>query len=154
MAPLSDVASPFAILPPSPSRFCQLVLYYHYRLPGWHPTAHHRLAPYCSPLAGIPSARCLRSPLYPPPSSQSFSVTPSRGCALPPWLPPTPSPNNVITSAAAVYGSSVGPHSRGFQRNTRSPSSPLGLCFEALAKLAFVRGRLPKGLGLSTCTFL
>ena len=32
-------------------------------LTGWHPTATHRLAPYCSSsLAGIPSARWLRSP--------------------------------------------------------------------------------------------
>jgi len=34
-------------------------------LTGWHPTAAHRLAPYCSSsLAGIPSARWLRSPTY------------------------------------------------------------------------------------------
>jgi len=79
MARLSVVASPFAILPPPPSLFRPLAPYcpisWHLTaktpllagtqlLPsGWHPTATHRLAPYCSSsLAGIPSARWLRSP--------------------------------------------------------------------------------------------
>ena len=36
---------------------------------GWHPAAIHRLAPYgSSSLAGIPSARWLRSPTYLSPS--------------------------------------------------------------------------------------
>ena len=36
---------------------------------GWHPAATHRLAPYCSSSsAGIPSARWLRSPTYLSPS--------------------------------------------------------------------------------------
>ena len=90
MASLSALASPFAILPPSFSWFCLLVLYYYFPLPGWHPTAHHQLAPYCSSLALILSARWLRSPLYPLRSSHSSLVTPSHGIALPPWLPPTP----------------------------------------------------------------
>jgi len=90
MAPLSDVASPLVILPPSLSRCCPLVPYYYNPLPGWHPTVYHRLAPYCSPLAGIPSAWSLPSPLYPPSSTYSSSVTPSHGIALPLWLLPTP----------------------------------------------------------------
>jgi len=90
MASLSVVASPFAILPPPPSRFCSLVLYYYTPLLGWHPTAPYRLTPYCCSLVGIPSVRWLRSRFYPPRSSHSSSVTPSRGIALPPWLPPTP----------------------------------------------------------------
>jgi len=57
------VARPFAFIPPTPSRFCLLVPYLDNPLPGWHPAAYHRLAPYCSRLAGIPSARWLRSPL-------------------------------------------------------------------------------------------
>jgi len=90
MARLSFLASPFAILPPSLSRFFPLVPYYYFPFPGWHRTAHYRLAPYCSSLAGIPSNRWLHSPLYPPRSSYSSSVTPSGRIALPPWLPPTP----------------------------------------------------------------
>ena len=65
MACLSVVASLFAILPLPPSRLCPLVPYYYTSLLGWHPTAPQRLAPYCSSLAGIPSAWWLRSPLYP-----------------------------------------------------------------------------------------
>ena len=88
IARLSAAASLLAILPLSSSRFCPLAPYCYHPLPGWHPTAHHRLAPYCyslagtllllagwhptatrwlapycsSSLAGIPSARWLRSP--------------------------------------------------------------------------------------------
>jgi len=153
MARLSVVASPFAILPPSSSLFCPLVPYYYTPLFGWHPTAPHRLAPYGSWLAGIPSAWWLRSPLYPPRSSHFSSVTPSRGIALPPWLPPTPWSNDVITGAAVVYGSSVGPHVQWFSFNTRSLSSPSGP-ESTLAKLSFILGSLRKGLGLSTYTFL
>jgi len=51
MARLSVVASMFAILPPSTSRFCPLAPYCYIPLPGWHPTAHRRLAPYCYPPA-------------------------------------------------------------------------------------------------------
>ena len=55
-----------------------------------------------------------RSPLYPLRSSCSSSVTPSRGIALPPWLPPTPWSNDVITGATVVYGYDVRPYSSGF----------------------------------------
>jgi len=58
MACLSVLASPFAILPPSPSRFHPLAPYCPFSghltayLPsGWHPTATHLLAPYCYPQA-------------------------------------------------------------------------------------------------------
>jgi len=90
IARLSAVASLLAILPLSLSQFCPLVPYYYNPFPDWHPTANHRLAPYCSRLAGIPSARWLQSPLYPPRSRYFSSVIPSRGFALPLWLPQTP----------------------------------------------------------------
>jgi len=82
MAPLYVLASPFTILPPSLSQLCPLAQYYYFPLPGWHPTAHPWLTPYCPSLAAIPSARWLRSPLYPPRSSHSSSVTASRGIVL------------------------------------------------------------------------
>jgi len=47
MARLSAAASLFAILPLSSSRFWLLAPYFYHPLPGWHPTAHHRLALYC-----------------------------------------------------------------------------------------------------------
>ena len=60
MARLSAVASPFAILPPPPSRFralapyCPLKWHLTAHLPsGCHPTATQPLAPYCYPPAGI-----------------------------------------------------------------------------------------------------
>jgi len=59
MARLSVVTSPFAILPPPPTRFRPLAPYcplnWHltaYLPSGWHPTATHPLAPYCYPPAG------------------------------------------------------------------------------------------------------
>jgi len=52
MAHRSAVASLFVILPLSFSWFSPLALYCYHPLPGWHPTAHHRLAPYCYSLAG------------------------------------------------------------------------------------------------------
>jgi len=56
-------------------------------LTGWHPTATHRLAPYCSPsLAGIPSARWLRSPFSPSDRLTFPWLRLSRGIALPPWV--------------------------------------------------------------------
>ena len=61
MAPLSVVASQFAILPSSPSRFCPLA-----------PLLLQKLAPYCLSIL--------------PRSSYSSSVTPSGGIALPPCL--------------------------------------------------------------------
>jgi len=90
MARLLVLASPLAILHPSRSPFLPLALYCYNPPPGWHPTAHHRLAPYNSSWAGIPTARWLHSPLYPRRSSHSSSLTPRRGIALPLWLPPTP----------------------------------------------------------------
>jgi len=87
------VASPFAILPPPPSPFRPLAPYcpisWHLTasnpsrlapycsppagtlllITSWHPTANHRLAPYCySSLAGIPSPRWLCSPTFLSPS--------------------------------------------------------------------------------------
>jgi len=88
MARLLAAAGLLMILPLSSSRFCPLAPYCYHPLPGWHRTAHprlapdcyyvagtllllsgwhptatHRLAPYCSSsLAGIPSAWWLRSP--------------------------------------------------------------------------------------------
>jgi len=52
MARLSAAASLLAILPLSSSRSRPLAPYCYHPLPGWHPTAHHRLAPYCYSLAG------------------------------------------------------------------------------------------------------
>ena len=52
MARLSAAASLFATLPLSSSRFCPLAMYCYHPLSGWHPTALHRLAPYCYCLAG------------------------------------------------------------------------------------------------------
>ena len=95
MARLSAEASLLALLPPSFSRFCPLAPYCHTPLTGWHPTAHHRLAPYCYSLAGIlllivvgwhllgPVAPLALLPLR---LSDPSSVTPSHGIALPPWL--------------------------------------------------------------------
>jgi len=47
MACLSAAASLLAILPLFSCRFCPLAPYCYHPLPGWHPTAHYRLAPYC-----------------------------------------------------------------------------------------------------------
>ena len=120
MAHLSVVASPFAILPPAPSRFSPLAPYCPL---SWHLTALPPpwLARYCYSPAGTlllltgwhPNAWWLRSPLYPLRWLRSSSVTPSHGVALPPWLPPTPWSNDVITGVT-VYGYDVGPHSSGF----------------------------------------
>jgi len=52
MSRLSAAASFFAILPLSSARFCPLAPYCYHPLPGWHPAAHHRLAPYCYLSAG------------------------------------------------------------------------------------------------------
>jgi len=52
IACLSAAASLLAILPLSSSRFCPLAPYCYHPLPGWHPTAHHRLAPYGYSSAG------------------------------------------------------------------------------------------------------
>ena len=52
LACLSAVARLFAILLPSSSRFCPPAPYCYTLLPGWHPTASRRLAPYCYTSAG------------------------------------------------------------------------------------------------------
>jgi len=52
MARLSAGASLLAILPLSSSLFSPLAPYCYHPLPGWHPTAYHRLAPYCCSPAG------------------------------------------------------------------------------------------------------
>jgi len=120
MACWSLVASPFAILSPPASQFCPPAPYCPLSLhltalpPPWP-------APYCYSPAGTllllmgwhPTAQWLRSPHYPLPSSPSSSVTPSRGIAQPPWLPPTPWSNAVITGAT-IYAYDVSPHSSGF----------------------------------------
>jgi len=89
MARLSVAAGPFTILPPPHSRFPPLAPYCYTPLPawhptgplGWHPTAIHLLAPYCSSLlAGIPSAQWLRSRLYPPRSLDFLGYTLSWYC--------------------------------------------------------------------------
>ena len=104
------MASPFAILPPPPSRFHPLGPYcpvsWHLSAtnssPGWHPTAPRWLAPYSYLPTGTlllltrwhPTAdrRWLASPLPGGPARPlpfrlvgPSSVTPSRGIALPPW---------------------------------------------------------------------
>jgi len=52
MARLLAAASLLGILLLSSSRFCPLAPYCYHPLPGWHPTAHHRPAPYCYSSAG------------------------------------------------------------------------------------------------------
>ena len=82
MARLSAAASLLAILPLSSSRFSPLAPYCYHPLPGWHPTAHHRLAPYCYSPAGtlllIIVGRhplCPVAPLaYPPLSLRRFTL--------------------------------------------------------------------------------
>jgi len=121
MARWSVVASPLAILPLPPSRFCPVAPYcplswhltaknsshgWHPTAPpplagtlllltGWHPTAHlPGWHPFCSvaPLALLP----LRS-------FRPSSVTPSCGIALPPWLCPTLG-NDVMTCPTVHHG--------------------------------------------------
>ena len=116
-----------------------------------HPTATHRLGPYCFlSLAGIPSARSLRCLLYPPRSSDP-SVTASCAMALPPCLQPKPE-INVIIRRDGRFMLSVSPRSPCFPIQRRSHSSP-SFPEMALAKLSFVLGSLQKGLGLTPCTF-
>ena len=95
MAGLSHVACPLVILPPPPSRFRLLALYCPL---SWHPTAYLPPAGTLLLLTGShPTARSLRSPLYPLQSTHSSSIRPSRSIALPLWLSPTPWSNDVIT---------------------------------------------------------
>jgi len=154
MACLSVVASPFAILPPPPSRFCLLAPYSPL---SWHLTASPPLwlAPYCYSPAGTlllltgwrPTARWPRSPLYPPRSSQSSSVTPGHGIALPPWLPPTPWSNNVMTGAAVVYSSSVGPLFPWFSKKSAITILSLRPAFLCLSETFFCLGLPAEGFG-------
>ena len=93
MAPLSVVASPRAILPPSTSRFRPLAPYcpisWHLTakpLPGWHPTALPWLAPYCYSPAGtlLLLSGCILLLLLQ--LVDPSLVIPNRSIALPPWL--------------------------------------------------------------------
>jgi len=79
MARLSVVASRLAILPLPPSRFRPLAPYcplsWHLTatpLPGWHPTATHRLAPYCYSPAGTLLVLTGWHPTAPPPMGSPF----------------------------------------------------------------------------------
>jgi len=168
MARLSAAASLLAILPPSSSRFCPLAPYCYHPLPGWHPTAHHRLAPNCYSPAGTlllltgwhPTAhrRWLASP-QPGGSARHLpsrlvgpsSVTPSRGIALPPWLCPTPW--IVVMTCLTVQHGFGGPTTRVFLCRLSTILSPRAV-FLAVRVFSFVLVSLRKGLGLSTCTFL
>jgi len=121
MARVSLVASPLAILPPPPSWFRPLAPYCPLSWPhtaylhaGRQPTATDRLAPDCCSPAGTLQPLLLGSPLYPLRSTRSSLVTPSRGIALPPWLPLKPWSKDVIFDATIVYGYGVGPHSSSF----------------------------------------
>jgi len=121
MARLSVVASPFAILPLPPSRFCPLAPYCPI---SWHLTAKPPLpagtlllpplwlAPYCYSPAGIlllivvgwhPLCPVAPLALLPLRSFGPSSVTPSRGIALPPWLCPTLG-NDVMTCPTVHHG--------------------------------------------------
>jgi len=169
MARLSAAASFFVILPPSSSQFCPLALYCYHPLPGWHPTATHRLAPYCYSPAGTllplltgwhPTAhrRWLASPLpcgsaryLPFRSVGPSSVTPSRGIALPPWLCPTPW-IDVMTCLTVQHG--FGGPSTGVFLCRRSTILSPRAAFLTVSVFSFVLVRLRKGLGLSTSTFL
>ena len=169
MGHLSAAASLLAILPLSSSRFCPLAPYCYHPLTGWHPTAHHRLAPYWYSPAGTllvlsswhPTAhrRWLASPR--PDGAARYllfrsvgpsPVMPSRGIALPPWLCPTPW-IDVMTCLTIHHG--CGGPSTGvflFRRSSILSIRPRkGL---SAAVVSFVLGSLRKGLGLSTCTFL
>ena len=171
------MASPLAILPPTPSRSCPLALYCPI---SWHLTANppprlapycsppHRLAPYCYSPAGTlllltgwhPTAhrRWLASPLpggsarhLPFRSVGPSSVTPSRGIALPPWLCPSPW-IDVMTCLSVHYG--FGGPSAGVFLCCRSTILSPRTAFLAVRVFSFVLVGLRKGLGLSTCTFL
>jgi len=152
MAHLAVVASPFAILPPPPSRFCLLALYctlsWHLTAnlpPSLHPTANHRLASYC-PVAPLPSVSSpivalllVYARLWDCTASVAAANALVERCNYRPvrciWL-------------------QCSPTFQWFSSNARSLSSVSGPRLEALAKLSFVLGSVRKGLGLSTCAFL
>jgi len=81
MAHLSVVASPFAILPSPPSRFCPLAPYCTF---SWHLTA--KTPPWLAPYCYSPAGTLLLLLYLPLRSVDPSSVTPSRGIALPLWL--------------------------------------------------------------------
>ena len=153
MARLSAVASLLTILAPSSSRLCPPAPYCWIPFPGWHPTAHRRLAPYCSSsLAGIRSARWLRSP-SPLRLSDLFSLTPTRRIVLPPWLLSN-ALNQYNDLHRRVSGCS-GPAVSLFSLVSGHLPNHLRPAFRVLEQAVFfVLGSLLKGLGLSTCTFL
>jgi len=161
MARLSAAARLFTILPLSSSQFCLLAPYCYHPLPGWHPTALHRLAPYCYSPAGTLllivvgwHPLCSVAPLAPLPL-RSFglsSVTPSRGIALPLWLCPTPWIN--VMSCLNVHHGCGGPSTGVFLCHRSSILSIRPRKGLSGAVVSFVLGSLRKGLGLSTCTFL
>ena len=120
---------------------------------GWHPTATRRVAPYCSSsLASIRSARWLLSP-SPLRLSHLFSVTPTRRLALSPWLL-----SNALDRCNDQHGRASGctePAVSVFSAVSSNLPTPLRPAFPVFEKVVyFVSGRLLKGLGLSTCTFL
>ena len=175
MARLSAAAGLFAILPLSSSQFCPLAPWCYHPLPCWHPTAHHRLAPYCSSqagplllltgwhptathrlapycstsLAGISCARWLRSRSTLP-IGWPLLVTPSRGIVLPPWqLSNALNRCNDLPDRTSGFG---GP-SVGVFLCPRSTNLSPRAAFLAVRVFPFVLVSLRKGLGLSTCTF-
>jgi len=161
MARLSVVPSPLVIPPPSTSRFHPLAQYCPISLhltaktlpqagtlllsTRWHPTATHLLAPYCYSPAGT-LLHLLRS-------VDLFSVTPSRGIALPLWLLSNALDrcNDVHARASGFSGPTVSVFSP-FNNHLSTPLRPAFVVFQQA--VSFVFGSLLKGLGLSTCTFL
>ena len=113
--------------------------------PGWHPTATHRLAPYCpvAPLASLstPSDAFLLG------YAQSWYCTASVAAA-----------NALVKQCNYQRDRCLRlryqPTFLWFSSKARSLSSLSGPRFEALAKLSVVQGSIRKGLDLSTCTFL
>jgi len=152
MARLSAAASLVAILLPSSARFCPLAPCYYTPLPGWHPTATRRLAPYrSSSLASIPSAQWLRSPTSPLRSSDLSSVTSSRGKALPLWLLSTTLDRcNDLHDCVSAYS---GPTVPVFPPSVVIYPPRSRPCFGS-SRRRFLLSSLLKGLSLSTCTFL
>jgi len=152
MARLWVVASRLPILPGSTSRFCPLAPYcpisWHLtakHLPGGHPTALRRLAPYCYSPAG--TLLLLVRSGDPP------SVTPSCRIALPPWLLSNALDrcNDLHNRPSGISGPTVSVFSP-VDGHLSTPLRPAFLVFDQAVSL--VLGSLLKGLGLSTCMFL
>jgi len=166
IARLSAAASLFTILLLSSSRFCRVGPYCYHPLPGWHPSAHRRLPPYCSSSAAplllltgwhrTAPLRWLASPLpggsahrLPFRSVGPSSVTPSRGIALPLWLCPTPWID--VMTCLTVHHGFGGPSTGGFLCRGSTILFPRA-AFLAVSVFSFVLVSLRKGLGLSTRT--